>query len=92
MQNGVERRWNKKPVTVKYHLKAQSAERSIVTQYYMIHNDTVGSLFIDQLYQAADRGVRVRLLIDDIDMGGRDFGTAKFDSHPNIVYIRKANF
>ena len=65
-------------------LLAQGAERSIDTQYYMIHKDTVGWLFIDQLYKAADRGVRVRLLIDDIDMGGRDFGTAVFDSHPNV--------
>ncbi|MEN8247158.1 MAG: phospholipase D-like domain-containing protein, partial [Thermodesulfobacteriota bacterium] len=65
-------------------LLAQAAERSIDTQYYMIHNDIVGSLFIDQLYKAADRGVRIRLLIDDIDMGGRDFGAAVFDSHPNV--------
>ena len=65
-------------------LLAQSAERSIDTQYYMIHNDTVGGLFIDQLYKAADRGVRVRLIIDDIDQGGRDFGAAVFDSHPNV--------
>jgi len=63
---------------------AQGAERSIDTQYYMIHNDVVGSLFINQLYKAADRGVRVRLLIDDIDQGGRDFGAAVFDSHPNV--------
>jgi len=32
---------------------ADIAERSIDTQYYMIHNDVVGSLFIDKLYQAA---------------------------------------
>ncbi len=63
---------------------AQVAQRSIDTQYYMIHNDVVGSLFIDQLYKAAERGVRVRLLVDDIDQGGRDFGAAVLDSHPNI--------
>jgi putative cardiolipin synthase len=63
---------------------AQVAERSIDTQYYMIHNDVVGSLFIDQLLKAAARGVRVRLLVDDIDQGGRDFGTAALDSYPNI--------
>jgi putative cardiolipin synthase len=65
-------------------LLAQGAERSIDTQYYMIHNDVVGSLFIDQLYKAAERGVRVRLIVDVIDHGGRDFGTAVLDSHPNI--------
>jgi len=63
---------------------AQRAERSIDTQYYMIHNDVVGSLFVDQLYKAAERGVRVRLLVDDIDQEGRDFGAAILDSHPNI--------
>jgi putative cardiolipin synthase len=63
---------------------AGAAERSIDTQYYMIHNDVVGSLFIDQLYKAADRGVRVRLLIDDIDQEGRDTGMAVLDAHPNI--------
>jgi putative cardiolipin synthase len=63
---------------------AQVAQRSIDTQYYMIHNDVVGSLFVDRLYKAAERGVRVRLLVDDIDQEGRDFGTAVLDSHPNI--------
>jgi len=63
---------------------ANLAERSIDTQYYLIHNDAVGSLFIDQLYKAADRGVRVRLLVDDIDQGGKDIGAAILDTHPNI--------
>ncbi len=63
---------------------AQEAERSIDTQYYMIHDDVVGSLFIDQLYKAAERGVRVRLLLDDIDQEGRDTGAAILDSHPNV--------
>ena len=63
---------------------ANIAERSIDTQYYLIHNDAVGSLFIDQLYLAADRGVRVRLLIDDIDQGGKDFRAAVMDAHENI--------
>ncbi len=63
---------------------ADLAERSIDTQYYMIHNDVVGSLFIDKLYKAAERGVRVRLLVDDIDQGGRDDGAAILDAHPNI--------
>lgn len=65
-------------------LLAQFAERSIDTQYYMLHGDHVGSLFVEQLWQAADRGVRVRLLLDDIDEGHRDFGIAVFDSHPNV--------
>ncbi len=63
---------------------AQVAQRSIDTQYYMIHNDVVGSLFVNQLYKAAERGVRVRLIVDDIDQEGRDIETAVLDSHPNI--------
>lgn len=63
---------------------AQGAEKSIDTQYYLLHNDTVGRLFVDQLLKAADRGVRVRLLIDDMDMEGRDFSTEVLDAHPNI--------
>jgi putative cardiolipin synthase len=63
---------------------AQLAERSIDAQYYMIHNDVVGSLFIDQLIKAAERGVRVRILVDDIDQEGRDFGAAVLDNQPNV--------
>jgi putative cardiolipin synthase len=63
---------------------ARAAERSIDAQYYIIRKDTVGYLFIDQLYQAAERGVRVRLLVDDIDLEDRDVGAATLDSHPNI--------
>ncbi len=63
---------------------AQRAERSIDTQYYMWHDDEVGNLLAYQLLMAADRGVRVRLLLDDIDEGGRDIDIAVFDSHPSI--------
>ncbi len=63
---------------------AQVAEKSIDVQYYMIHDDHVGTLFADQLLQAADRGVRVRVLLDDIDEGRRDLNLALFDAHPNI--------
>ena len=63
---------------------AHSAERSIDVQYYLFHNDLTGRLFTDQLLKAADRGVRVRLLVDDMDLGGRDLGAAMLDSHPNL--------
>jgi putative cardiolipin synthase len=53
-------------------------------QYYLYHGDLVGRLFTDQLLKAADRGVRVRLLVDDMDMGGRDLGAVAMDSHPNM--------
>ena len=64
---------------------AAAAERSIDAQYYLLHDDLTGRLFIDQLVKAADRGVRVRLLVDDMDLAGRDLGAAVLDSHPNIA-------
>jgi len=65
-------------------LLAQHAEQSIDLQYYMIHGDEVGSLFVDQLIKAADRGVRIRLLLDDIDEGHRDHRIAVLDQYSNI--------
>jgi putative cardiolipin synthase len=65
-------------------LLAHFAERSIDVQYYLYHDDLVGRLFTDQLLKAADRGVRVRLLVDDMDLAGRDIGVAVADSHPNM--------
>ena len=63
---------------------AEYAGRSIDVQYYLYHNDEVGSLFTALLLQAADRGVRVRILVDDIDMGDRDDAIIALDDHPNI--------
>jgi putative cardiolipin synthase len=63
---------------------AQSAERSLDVQYYLYHDDLVGRLFTDQLLKAADRGVRVRILVDDMDLSGRDLGVWVMDSHPNV--------
>lgn len=63
---------------------ARAAERSIDAQYYLLHDDLTGRLFIDELLKAADRGVRVRLLVDDMDLSGRDVGAAALDAHPNI--------
>ena len=60
------------------------AERSIDLQYYLYHRDLVGYLFMDLLVKAADRGVRVRLLVDDMDLEGRDSVLIALDSHPNI--------
>ena len=60
------------------------AERTIDAQYYLITNDLVGRIFILSLLRAADRGVHVRLLIDDIQTKGYDTGMAALDSHPNF--------
>jgi putative cardiolipin synthase len=63
---------------------AQAADRSIDAQYYLLHSDLTGQLFIHQLLQAAERGVRVRLLVDDMDIGERDRGARLLDAHPNV--------
>jgi putative cardiolipin synthase len=63
---------------------ADAAERSIDAQYYLLHSDLTGRLFVHRLVEAADRGVRVRLLVDDMDLGGKDLGAAVLDSHPNV--------
>lgn len=61
---------------------ARMAERSIDVQYYMFHQDTVGRLLINELLDAADRGVRVRLLVDDMYGGEADDVWSSLDSHP----------
>ena len=63
---------------------ADQAEVSIDAQYYFVADDTTGQLFIERLLKAADRGVRVRLLLDDIATAGHDSGLAALDSHPNL--------
>jgi putative cardiolipin synthase len=63
---------------------AHTAQRSIDAQYYLFHNDLTGKLFMDQLVKAADRGVRVRLLVDDMGLEGRDRGAMALDLHPKI--------
>ena len=60
------------------------AEQSLDVQYYLYHDDQVGGLLAYQLLQAADRGVRVRLLLDDMGLEGRDLSIATLNSHPNI--------
>ncbi len=65
-------------------LMARDAEKTIDAQYYLITNDPIGYAFIGSLLKAADRGVRVRLLLDDIQTQGYDAGMAALDSHPNF--------
>ena len=65
-------------------LMAERAERSIDAQYYLIKSDIVGGAFIGALLRAADRGVHVRLLLDDIFTSGYDAGMAGLVTHPNF--------
>jgi cardiolipin synthase C len=61
------------------------AERTLDLQYYIFHPDKTGSLVIDRLIAAADRGVWVRLLLDDWGtLDKNDAAVAALDAHPNI--------
>jgi putative cardiolipin synthase len=60
------------------------AEKSLDLQYYIWEADTTGRILSLQLVEAADRGVRVRVLIDDNNIAGRDSPIAALDAHPNI--------
>ena len=60
------------------------AERSLDVQTYIWHDDGTGSYLAGQLLAAADRGVRVRLLLDDMDARAKDEGFAALDAHPHI--------
>lgn len=63
---------------------ARRAGRSLDLQYYMINADDTGQLLAGELLAAADRGVRVRILVDDIYAPDHDRAIAIFDSHPHI--------
>src|SRR5262249_45262308 len=65
-------------------LLADAAERSLDVQYYIWRKDLTGTLLFDCLREAADRGVRVRLLLDDNNTSRLDATLAALDSHPNI--------
>ena len=60
------------------------AQSSLDLQYYIYRGDVTGGLIAERLLDAAGRGVRVRLLLDDIGSGLRDFDVATLDYHPNI--------
>ena len=63
---------------------ARLAEKSLDIQYYMYHQDTIGSLLNYEVLQAADRGVRVRMLIDDIYGNEGEDTWVGLDAHENI--------
>ena len=65
-------------------LLAAAAERSLDAQYYIWHGDQVGHLLFEALWRAAERGVRVRLLVDDHGTHGIDPTIAALDAHANI--------
>jgi putative cardiolipin synthase len=63
---------------------AGSAERSLDVQYYIWRPDVSGSLMAHALREAASRGVRVRVLLDDANTSGLDLDIAAIAAAPNI--------
>ena len=62
------------------------ATRNIDAQYYIWHNDQAGQLMLKDLWDAAERGVIVRLLLDDFNNSAKfDQHLLRFASHPNIA-------
>ena len=61
-----------------------TATASIDAQYFIWKDDAVGSLLLERVLQAADRGVRVRLLIDDSFLSGKDAVMLAADAHPYV--------
>lgn len=65
-------------------LLTRVAERTLDVQYYIWRPDLTGMLLFNALIEAAERGVRVRLLLDDNNTVGLDPVLAALDAHPNI--------
>jgi len=79
---------------------ARAAQRTLDVQYYIFRSDLTGTLLLEELHEAAERGVRVRLLLDDHGIpSSLDATLAALDAHPNIevrlfnpFVIRKPKF
>jgi putative cardiolipin synthase len=62
----------------------EAAQRSLDLQYYIWNSDVTGRYLAARVYAAAERGVRVRILLDDFNTGDRDAVLAALDAHPQI--------
>ena len=63
---------------------ADLAERSLDMQYYLWDGETTGRIIVEHVMKAADRGVRVRLLVDDPFCKDSDSVKAGLNVHPNV--------
>jgi putative cardiolipin synthase len=63
---------------------AHVAQRSLDVQYYIFEADDTGQTLLAAIMAAADRGVHVRLLLDDIHLARQDKVLQAIDAHPNI--------
>ena len=60
------------------------AQRTLDIQYYQIHDDRTGRFLLRALRDASERGVRVRLVIDDLYTSGQDPLLLGLDAYPNV--------
>lgn len=65
-------------------LLIREARRTLDLQYYIWHGDRTGTLLLEAIHAAADRGVHVRLLLDDNGIAGLDRVLSALDRHPMI--------
>lgn len=73
---------------------SEAAQESIDIQYFIFSGDNVGLIAIDYLLKAAERGVKVRLLVDDIMVNADPDDLLALNSHPNLeikIYNPTAN-
>lgn len=62
----------------------RAAEVALDVRYYIWNRDATGLILLDELRKAAERGVRIRLLLDDNGIGGLDEDLAALDALPNV--------
>jgi len=62
----------------------EKADKSVDLQYFLMKDDTAGRVMLHALLQAADRGVRIRFLLDDIFTEAPDRNLLLINQHPNI--------
>ena len=63
---------------------ADHAQRTLDIQYYIIHQDESARILLEHVREAADRGVRVRVLVDDLNTAGEDRRFLHLSHHANI--------
>lgn len=63
---------------------ADHAQHSIEVQYFIWSTDNIGILATEALLRAADRGVKVRVIVDDLLIDAPDKSLLALDKHPNI--------
>lgn len=62
----------------------RNAQHTLEAMYYIWREDTSGVILIDELMKAADRGVKVRILLDALNFLGNDSLFIGLDQHPNV--------